>query len=585
MVFSSRIEGFPRHLSVHAGGVLIADKALTHYTPIQQAPIGVPITQQDMFSADDWKLIKLDILATRGLGTFRDTMDLVEQRCGVRPPIIDERVAFNDEPTKELIRTGKTKGCFYIESPAMIGLLRKLRTDTFENLTAASSVIRPGVAQSGMMQEFIARHRDPERRKIAEPLLARYMPGTYGVMVYQEDVLTVAHEVAGLSYGEADLMRRAMSGKTRSFERMTDLKDRFIEGATSRGVEVPVAFEIWRQIESFGGYSFCKAHSASYAVLSFQKAWLKVHFPAEFMCSVLNNEGGFYRHQEYINEAKKLGVRVEVPDVNKSEFRHTVDGNTIRLGFRCVRSLSQHSLEQLIANREQSGPYRSIEDFASRSSVTSEDASLLIKLGACQSLHPRPAEAQMIVRGMMRGAKGRTKVHDALLLNLEMPAIAATYDLSTLSEYDPLYRFKQERNCLGFAVTNHPYDFLRCYEVAARERGKRITKSSELKNRIGKDVTIIGHISASKTTHTKRGERMLMLNVSDELDMMDIVVWPDVLRTYFTALSTAEALMISGRVAESFGVQSLEAKQIEKLEFASEIVKDRTRQAVQALPQ
>lgn len=564
MRLSSRIEGFPRHLSVHAGGVLIADRAITNYTPIQQAPIGVPITQQDMFSADDWKLIKLDILATRGLGTFRDTMDLVQLRYGLRAPIDDPEVAFNDEPTKELIRTGRTKGCFYIESPAMIGLLRKLRTDTFDNLTAASSVIRPGVAQSGMMQEFIMRHRDPTKRSHVHPIMGELMKSTYGVMVYQEDVLTVAHEVAGLSYGEADLMRRAMSGKTRSFERMSDLKQQFIEGAVARGLTHAVASEIWRQVESFGGYSFCKAHSASYAVLSFQKAWLKVYYPAEFMCSVLNNEGGFYRQQEYINEAKRLGVRVLLPDINLSGFRHSVEADkTIRLGFRCVRNLSQHSLDGLLTNRADSGLYRSIEDFAMRSGVTPEDATLLIKLGACASLHPRPAEAQMIVRGLLHGGKGKAQ-NRGLHLNLEMPAIAQTYDLTTLSQYDPLYMFQQERKHLGFSVTNHPYDFLRVHEASARSP---VTKSDQLKDRVGKDVTIIGHISASKTTHTKRGDRMLMLNVSDDLDMMDVVVWPDVLRNFYTAITLAEAVRITGRVAESFDVPTIEAKRIERLEF------------------
>src|ERR1019366_6062633 len=212
--------------------------------------------------------------------------------------------------------------------------------------------IRPGVAQSGMMQEIIARHRDPARRKNADPILAKLMPETYGVMVYQEDVLTVAHEVAGLSYGEADLMRRAMSGKTRSHERMSDLEGRFFQGCKSKGVADQVAQEIWRQIVSFSGYSFCKAHSASYAMLSLQEAWLKVHHPAEFICSVLNNQGGFYRHQEYLNEARLLGLTVKLPDVNLSGYEHTVeDEKSIRLGFLSFQALSSASLKRLLTSR------------------------------------------------------------------------------------------------------------------------------------------------------------------------------------------------------------------------------------------
>ncbi|MDP4199271.1 MAG: DNA polymerase III subunit alpha [Bacteroidota bacterium] len=558
MQCAARIESFPRNLSVHAGGLLIADRAMTHYTPVQMAPIGVPITQQDMYSADDWKLIKLDILATRGLGTYWDTMRLVEGRTGTRPPVENENVAFADEQTKELIRTGKTRGCFYIESPAMIGLLRKLRTDTFENLTAASSVIRPGVAQSGMMQEFIARHRDPARRNRADPILARLMPETYGVMVYQEDVLTVAHDVAGLSYGEADLMRRAMSGKTRSHERMTDLKDRFLDGCKSKGVHDAIAQEIWRQIISFSGYSFCKAHSASYAVLSFQEAWLKVYHPAEFLCSVLNNQGGFYRHQEYLNEARLLGITVKLPDVNLSHYEHTVDDErSIRLGFVAFSDLSSASRERLLAARA-GAPFTSIEDFAIRSGVTMEDGALLVTLGACDSFGTRRVEMLVRFRAAMLGTSHLHKLSG-------QPGLGFADDLSHislqhLSDYDPLYQFRLERNTFGYSVTNHPCDFLKQYAEGT-------VRASDLARHIGKRVTVVGAKAATKAVRTKRGELMLMLNLSDKSGMMDVVVWPEQYRQYYTQLSTAEAVRIAGKVAESYNVATLEAHAIEKLEF------------------
>lgn len=573
------VQGFPRHLSVHAGGILIADKPLTHYTALQNAPIGVPITQIDMFSAEDLRLIKLDILSTRGLGTYWDTMHIVEERTGVRPPVEEETVAFNDPATQEIIRSGKTKGCFYIESPAMIGLLRKLRTDTFENLTAASSVIRPGVAQSGMMDEFIHRRHLARnamahhlygrilgappaasgRRKAASkpiPQLLELLPETYGVMVYQEDVLTVVHEFAGLSYGEADLFRRSMSGKLRSHERMSEMKGRFVGGALERGHTLAAAEEVWRQVSSFAGYSFCKAHSASYAVLSFQEAWLKVHYPAEFLCSVLNNFGGYYHHQEYINEAKLLGITVLLPDVNDSEHRHIIeDERTIRLGFVAFRDVSQASLESLLEQRDRGGRYTSIEDFALRSGVTHEDGMTLIKLGACESLMPERAQAAMKFGLLSRQKIGRTKQYA-----LDYPIEIGAYSFSHLTEPDPLTIFRREKEYLGYSVTNHPCDFL--------EEQEGTVLACDLAQYGDSRITIQGYRTAQKGVTTRTGKPMLMLNISDKSGMMDVVVWNEQYVKFYSELRTGEAFRISGKVEMSFEVPSLQAEKIEKLEYS-----------------
>lgn len=551
-----RIQGFPRHLSVHAGGLLIADRAITHYTAVQQAPVGVPITQQDMFSADDWKLVKLDILSTRGLGTFRDTLDLIEKREGIRPKVErDPGIAFKDEKTKEIVRSGRSKGCFYIESPAMISLLRKLRCDTFQMLTAASSVIRPGVAQSGMMQEFIRRHHDPSIRHHLHPKLGQLMEETYGIMIYQEDVLAVVHEFAGLSYGEADLFRRAMSGKLRSHERMSQMRERFLAGCVSKGIDIGIAGEVWRQISSFAGYSFCKAHSASYAVLSFQEAWLKVHYPAEFLCSVLNNQGGFYNHQEYINESKMLGLRVLLPDVNRSNYEYTVeDPNTIRVGLLAVKNLSQGSRESLIANRSEM-PYRSVEDFAKRSGVRQEEGRALISVGACDSFQlPRP-ELMLRYSSLTTSVRKRSKQHELAFderLNV---------DLSAFGEYKPLRRFLKEREVLGLSVTDLPVEFL-------KEHRAGCIASSSIGSHVGKTVRFVGHIVAQKSVSTRKGEAMLMLNLGDEHGMVDVVVWPSVFKKYYLALTGAPALKLAGKVTESFGVPIIEAQSIEAVNFS-----------------
>jgi DNA-directed DNA polymerase III PolC len=567
LVAATQIIGFPRHLSVHAGGIILADKSIYNYCPTQMAPSGVPIMQQDMFSADDWKLIKLDILATRGLGTYWDTMKLVEARTGKRAPVEDVKVALQDPRTLHSVLSGKTKGCFYIESPAMLSLLKKLKVRDFKMLTAASSIIRPGVASSGMMQEFIARHHDKSRIKYAHPKLGELLKETYGIMIYQEDVLNVVHELAGLSYGKADLFRRAMSGKLRSKESLELHKKAFIDGCIKNGVQVETAHELWRQISSFSGYSFCKAHSASYAVLSFQEAWLKVHYPTEFLCSVLNNYGGFYNHQEYINEAKALDIEVLFPDVNRSTMEHSVEqDHVIRVGFAGIKEVSEVSKESILNNREQGGRYVSFQDFVQRSGCLPEDGRILISLGACDLFGMSRPEMQILfaytgpkrskAMSSKRRAPGKRDTSQvAIALDDKMPE----YDLSHLSNASPYYNFRLEKQYFGYSVSKHPCEFLSKDDIHI--------PSDELSRYIGKTVCVQGYIASTKHAVTKGGENMALLNMADANGMIDVVVWASEFKRYYTTLMASEALSIVGKVQESYGAISVIAQKIEKRSF------------------
>ena len=567
MRYAAMLQRYPRHFAVHAGGLVIADKNLNWYTATQAAPIGVPITQQDMFTAEDWGLIKLDILATRGLGTYWDTMNLVEKKTGVRPPVTDPTVAFNDEPTKELIRTGKTKGCFYIESPAMISLLRKLRTDTFENLTAASSVIRPGVSYSGMMDEFIRRHHDPSSAKHIHPMIGELMKETYGVMVYQEDVLSVVHEFAGLSYAEADLFRRAMSGKLRSHEFMSKQQDTFIAACIENGIEPPIAEEVWRQVSTFSGYSFCKAHSASYAVLSFQEAWLKQYHPVEFLCSVLNNQGGFYHHQEYINEAKLLGIEVRLPDINCSEYEHAVQDGAIQLGFLSFKNLQRETIDRIIEERKTNGPYVSMRDLILRSGIAHEEGAMLIMLGACDSMgvcrSQGSLEFSILYNNLKRTSRPSKKLAGMMQVFLPLPEEKLDLDLSHLSQYTPLQQYRLEREHFGYSVTHQPIEFLKAHR-------KGTVLSKDVAKHDGREIDVVGHIAACKITQTRKGAPMAMLNLGDEYGMLDVVIWPGEFKNVYANIITCEALRIRGRVQLNFGVPAISAKHVEKLYFEEE---------------
>ncbi|MDB2404707.1 DNA polymerase III subunit alpha, partial [Schleiferiaceae bacterium] len=366
--YSTYIQGFPSHLSIHAGGILIAEKSIHYHTGTFLPPKGFATTQFDMVVAEDIGLHKFDILSQRGLSKIQDALHIVRKN---KPEdiLLDIRnlQAFKqDEKIKSILRNGRAMGCFYVESPAMRMLLKKLKVDTYLGLVAASSIIRPGVSNSGMMREYILRFTDPERRQDAHPVLLDIMPDTFGVMVYQEDVIKVAHYFAGLSLGEADVLRRGMSGKFRSREEFKRVENQYFENCKARGYSLELAQDIWRQIESFAGYAFAKGHSASYAVESYQSLYLKAHYPLEYMVAVINNFGGFYSTEFYVHEARKLGGIVEAPCVQQGDYPTVIHGTTIYLGFILLNGLDETIGVTIGRERQEGGSFSSLTDFIDR---------------------------------------------------------------------------------------------------------------------------------------------------------------------------------------------------------------------------
>src|SRR5690606_29844093 len=285
-------KNFPNHLSIHPGGMLISEKPIYCYTAVEMPPKGFSTAQIDMFIAENIGLYKLDILSQRGLGHIRDCIDIVRENCNVHIDIHQVEKFKTNKKIAAQTKKADTIGCFYIESPAMRQLLNKLSCDNYITLVAASSIIRPGVAQSRMMREYIYRFHNPGKFEYLHPKMKELLEETYGVMVYQEDVIKIAHHFAGLDMGEADILRRAMSGKYRGRNEFEAIRLKFFENCNAEGYPPAITAEVWRQIESFGGYSFSKAHSASFAVESYQSLYLKTYFPIECMVAVINNFGG-----------------------------------------------------------------------------------------------------------------------------------------------------------------------------------------------------------------------------------------------------------------------------------------------------
>ena len=339
--YGKMIEGFPNYLSIHAGGILISEKPLSYHSALQLMPKGFPIVHFDMYEAEDIGYHKYDILSQRGLGHIKDSVTLIRENQGKAVDIHAVEQIKNDHKVRAQLRSGKCIGCFYIESPAMRGLLSKLKCDNYVHLVAASSIIRPGVAQSGMMREYIHRFHHPGSYTYIHPVFEEHLGETFGVMVYQEDVMKIVHHFSGLGLDESDVLRRIMTGKKKSSDTFRKLQDKYFANCKLRGYPDDLTQEVWRQIESFSGYSFCKAHSASFAVESFQSLYLKTYYPLEFMTAVINNFGGFYSTEFYVHEARMCGAQIEAPCANHSRYLTHIYGRTIYMGLIHISELER----------------------------------------------------------------------------------------------------------------------------------------------------------------------------------------------------------------------------------------------------
>lgn len=468
---------------------------------------------------------------------------------------------FNDEETIRIIRNGLTIGCFYIESPGMRSLLKRLDVTTFEMLTAASSIIRPGVAESGMMQEFIARHKDPSRRKYLLPEMEKVLGETYGVMVYQEDVIKVAYRIAGLTLDEADVLRRAMSGKMRSHQAMQLIVNRFFESCDKREIPRSVSQELWRQIESFAGYSFCKAHSASFALLSFQVAYLKAHYPAEFMASVLNNGGGFYSAAVYIQEARRLGMNILLPSINESDIEYKGQDKQIRIGLMAIKNLSHHTMEVIIDQRRKYGRYISLADFIARiclpgtqAKIGIKEIQLLIKCGAMDCFNETRHTLLRLADVYFNKFKIPEEGYNDLFINESFELERA---VKTKNDFSIEEKCIAEYEAFDYMVSKHPLEFFTEWNAKLS-----VISSDQMEKYSGKKVKMIGWYMSSKRIRTKKGDIMKFLSLEDLSGTFEAVIFPKVYSVVAEKTLSMGPYIIEGRInGENFNniiVESLE---------------------------
>ncbi|HEX9012941.1 MAG TPA: hypothetical protein VF813_05475, partial [Anaerolineaceae bacterium] len=481
----------PRHLSAHPGGVVVAPGPLTDLVPLQRSgPRGVTITQLDLDAVAAMGLVKLDLLGIRGLTVLGDVAEAIYswRRKEFRTPLdVLDAVPGDDPETADRVEQGRTIGCFQIESPGMRATLREIRARSADDLMVALALYRPGPIKGGLKDAFVRRFKGEEAITHLHPALAPLLDETCGVILYQEQVLRIARDLAGLSLAEGDLLRRAMSHFDPG-RQMQLLREKFIRGAQeSHGVDPDLGGRIWEMMAAFAGYGFPKAHAASYAVVSWNAAWCKTHFPAEFMAAVLANWGGYYSQRVYLTEARRMGLSVRPPHINRSQPEFSVSypqgQPLLSMGLDQVRDLTRRSQERILRGR----PFTSLADFLARVDPSVQEAENLIRCGALDGLGTIPALLAQLRQGPWQ--LGQLSLFG--------------WEAGEEEDWSPAERVAAQEELLGISVDVHPIELYAQQAAAAHA-----LNTGEAAARTGERVSVAGMRQAWRRSRAEKGGMM-----------------------------------------------------------------------------
>ncbi|MCP4570406.1 MAG: DNA polymerase III subunit alpha [FCB group bacterium] len=537
---AARLDNFPRHLGIHPGGIVITPRPLTDYVPLERATKGLVVTQCDMYQAEKLGLIKIDVLGQRGLGVIVDCHRHVRKIKGD-----DFVVPDNDEKTYQLLQSGKTIGVFQIESPGLRALLRDLKPGELNDITLALALIRPGASDSGMKKVFLDRHHGEAETAYPHPRLEKILKETFGVFIYQEQVLLCAREIAGFNLPAADLLRRAIT-KARKETDYKNLRRRFTTGALKNGIPSETINKVFKLLRNFAGFGFCKAHAATYGYLAYQSAYFKTHYPARFMKAVLDNGGGYYPASVYIAEARRLGTTIASPDINDSEAKESLREDRLYVGLNRVRDLEQETIDQIIEKR----PFVSFDDFLARVRLSAGETENLIKVGAFDSLQKnRPHLLWRLHLARVNGGSKATRESEAsprrstpgdlFAGQLIIPTGKRLPPLPDLTSFE---KFRYEKDILGFSATRHPLTMFPAYRIeplagmiSRENHGRRIDLAAWRVN-----------IKQIKTREKK--EWMVFLTLEDLEDTFEVVLFPEIYKKYAELIRRYRFLQVSGEV-------------------------------------
>ena len=530
---SRAVEGMKRHVSCHASAIVVSNGPLTDYVPLFKDKNDQVATQFEGKTVEDVGIVKFDSLGVRSLTETYDCLQMIKANQGKALKLED--IPFDDKQTYSLLSEGLIAGLFQLEtSPGMYRVVTQLKPDNFEDFSAIPALYRPGPIESGMMQQFIDRRNGLQKVEYMHSSLEDALKNTYGVCVYQEQVMQIARDMAGFTLGEADILRDAMGKKKHDL--LKEQRPKFIKGATEKGIAAKEAEEVYDLLEPFGGYAFNKSHTVAYSMLAYRMAYLKTHYPHEFMAAMMTGEAGdSAKITRYRAECKKLsdflGVEINLlpPDVNSSNKDFTVDGNNICFGLVAVKGVGDGAIEAMVETREQGGSFTSLQDFCERvdtRQVSKRTIESLIMSGAFDSLEGHRAQYLANLESIMKVAQSAQAERDRGQMNLfgeaeEKPTITGT--LAETDEWTPLERLMKEKEQLGFYVSGHPLeeygDIIENYTTASTQTLAAHPEGSE--------VFVAGMLTEVKPLTTKKGDPMAVIGLEDLEGAVEAVVFPD----------------------------------------------------------
>lgn len=546
---SRAIEGMPRHASTHAAGVVIGRDPLTNYLPLYRSTDGVVTTQFPKETVEEIGLLKMDLLGLRTLTVIGDAVELIKETAD---ELIDiDSIPLDDSHTYEMLGRGDSIGVFQLESSGMRSILKDLKPEVLEDIIALVALYRPGPLGSGMVEDFIKRKHGQSTIKYMHPSLEPILKETYGVILYQEQVMRISSELAGFSMGQADLLRRAM-GKKKP-EVIAGLRNQFVEGAKDKGVDPGIAGQVFDLMEYFAGYGFNKSHSAAYALVSYQTAYLKANYPLQYMAALLTSVmDSMDKVALYIDECRRMGIEVLPPDVNESMVKFSVSGGKIRFGMAAVKNVGRGAIENIITVRSKDGLFKSFQDFCNRidhRQVSRRVLESLIKCGAFDSLGRRAQlmsgldkcldEAQNRQRDRANGQISLFDISDDTFFENK-----SAFELPDVPEYSRKDLLAMEKETLGLYISGHP---LREYEDIIRQKVSHYTSGlAELADET--PVVIGGIVTGIRKITTRKGDPMAFVILEDLLGATEVIVFPAVYRKSAHLLGSDNPLLVKGKI-------------------------------------
>ena len=561
---SRRLEGLPRHTSMHAAGVVISQKSVDEYVPLARASDGSIVTQFTMTTLEELGLLKMDFLGLRTLTVIQKAVKLIEKNKGISLDM--DHVDYNDKAVYDMLGAGKTEGVFQLESAGMTSFMKELKPESLEDVIAGISLYRPGPMD--FIPQYIEGKNNPDSIHFLCPQLEPILSATYGCIVYQEQVMQIVRSLGGYTLGRSDLVRRAMSKKKAAVmekERQNFVygnEEEGVPGCINRGISEEVANKIYEQMMDFAKYAFNKSHAAAYAVVAYQTAYLKCHFPVEFMAalmtSVIDNPP---KVADYILSCRRMGIAILPPDINKGDSTFSVDGGGIRYGLSAIKSIGKPVIESIVAERNQRGSFTSLRDFIER--MTGKDVNKkaienFIKAGAFDELSGNRRQKMMVYAQILDAIVQEKKNMMAGQMSLfdfvsEEEKTAYEIHMPDVEEYPKEAKLAFEKEVLGIYISGHP---LEEYETCWRKNISAVTtdfmpdeESGQPKVRDGQQVIVGGMITEKTIKYTKTNKVMAFLTLEDLLGTVEIVVFPRDYEKNVRLMEIDEKVFIKGRVS------------------------------------